>query len=201
MNGSIFALASDTKKNKIILACLRIVDERGVKGLTVARIAQEVGFTESALYRHFKSKREIIELILDEALSTARAQYVAVKKVARDPRQQLRQLLRQHLGFLEIYPGLFKILYSDEIHLGEGHLLQKLDHLINELGTHIEEIIVQGKKSGVFKKGVDVSMAGIHFLGIVQTAFSFWSFKSKRESSLVQTGDRLLGQFFLGVEA
>lgn len=201
MNGSIFAMASDTKKNKIILACLRIVDERGVKGLTVARIAQEVGFTESALYRHFKSKREIIELILDEALIMARAQYAAVKKAARDPRQQLRQLLRQHLGFLEIYPGLFKILYSDEIHLGEGHLLEKLDHLINELGTHIEEIIVQGKKSGVFKKGVDVSMAGLHFLGIVQTACSFWSFRAKRESSLVQTGDRLLNQFFLGVEA
>ncbi len=201
MNGSIFALASDSRKNKIILTCLRIVDEYGVKGLTVARIAKEVGFTESALYRHFKSKREIIELILDESLTMAQAQYAAVKKSARDPRQQLRQLLRQHLGFLENYPGLFKILYSDEIHLGESHLLDKLNHLINELGTYIEEIIVQGKKSGAFKKAVDVSMAGIHFLGIVQTAFSFWSFKSKREASLVQVGDRLLSQFFLGVEA
>jgi AcrR family transcriptional regulator len=201
MNGSMFSRAEESRKNKILLSCLRIVDEHGVKGLTVARIAREVGFTESALYRHFKSKREIIELILDEALIMAQGQYAAVKKGSRDPRQQLRQLLRQHLGFLENYPGLFKILYSDEIHLGESHLLDKLNHLINELGTFIEEIIVQGKKEGVFKKGVDVSMAGIHFLGILQTAFSYWSFKAKREPSLVQTGERLLNQFFLGVEA
>ncbi len=201
MNDPLFALAADTRKNKIILTCLRIVDEHGVKGLTVARIAEEVGFTESALYRHFKSKKEIIELILDEALNMARGQYLAIKKKYSDPRQKLRQLLRQHLGFLEVYPGLFKILYSDEIHLGESHLLDKLNHLINELGTFIEEIIVQGKKSGAFKKGVDVSMAGIHFLGVIQTAFSFWSFKSKREASLVQVGDRLLNQYFQGIEA
>lgn len=201
MNGSIFALASDSRRNKIILTCLRIVDEYGVKGLTVARIAREVGFTESALYRHFKSKREIIELILDESLTMAKGQYASIKRGSRDPRTQLRQLLRQHLGFLEIYPGLFKILYSDEIHLGESDLLDKLNHLIIELGTYIEEIVVQGKKTGAFKKTVDVSMAGIHFLGIVQTAFSFWSFKSKREVSLVQVGDRLLNQFFQGIEA
>ncbi len=201
MNGSIFSRAVESKKNKILLSCLRIVDEHGVKGLTVARIAHEVGFTESALYRHFKSKREIIELILDESTTMAQAQYAAVKKASRDPRQQLRLLLRQHLEFLEIYPGVFKILYSDEIHLGESHLLDKLNHLINELGTSIEEIIVQGKKTGVFKKSMDVSMAGIHFLGIVQTAFSFWSFKSKREVSLAQVGDRLLSQFFTGVGA
>jgi len=201
MNGSIFALASDSRRNKIILTCLRIVDEYGVKGLTVARIAEKVGFTESALYRHFKSKREIIELILDESLTMAKGQYASIRKGSRDPRMQLRQLLRQHLGFLEIYPGLFKILYSDEIHLGESDLLDKLNHLIIELGTFIEEIVVQGKKTGVFKKTVDVSMAGIHFLGIVQTAFSFWSFKSKREVSLVQVGDRLLNQFFQGIEA
>lgn len=201
MNESIFSRTGDSKKNKIILTSLRIVDEHGIKGLTVARIAKEVGFTESALYRHFKSKKEIIELILDESLTMAKAQYAAVKKASRDPRQQLRQLLRQHLEFLENYPGLFRVLYSDEIHLGESHLLGKLNHLINEMVTSIEEILVQGKKESVFKKAMDVSIAGLHFLGIIQTAFSYWSFKSKREVSLVQAGDRMLSQLFAGIEA
>jgi len=201
MNGSIFSRAEETKKNKIIMTSLRIVDVHGSKGLTVARIAKEMGFTESALYRHFKSKKEIIELILDEALAMSQAQYRAVKKGKLDPRQQLRHLLRNFLEFLEAYPGIYKILFSDEIHLGESHLLDKLNHIINELLTGIEEIVVQGKKSGAFKKAIDVSMTGINFLGIIQTAFSYWSLKAKRESSLVQVGDRLLGQLFAGIEA
>jgi len=201
MNGSIFSRAEETKKNKIIMTCLRIVDKHGIKGLTVARIAKEVGFAESALYRHFKSKKEIIELILDESLTMAQAQYKAIKKAGRDPRQQLRQLLRIYLEFLEAYPGMYRILFSDEIHLGESHLLDKLVHIINELLTALEEIVVQGKKSGAFKKTIDVSMTSIHFLGIIQTAFTIWSLKANRETSLVLAGDRMLNQLFTGIEA
>ncbi|MBS3818137.1 TetR/AcrR family transcriptional regulator [bacterium] len=200
MKESVFPFGEDSRKKEIIDTSLRIMDRYGIKGLTVARIAQEVGFTESALYRHFRSKKEIISLILKDADLAAQSQIKEIKETPKNAVDQLKMLLRNHLEFLKMYPGLFKIIYSDEIHIGETSLLQKLDHLISNMVAGLEEILEKGKKSKIFKSDVDVTVGAIHFLGIVQTAFSYWTIKN-RKSSLVEIGDHLLTQFFTGIKA
>jgi len=197
---SIFALEEGTRKKEIIDISLRIVDKRGIKGLTVARIAKEAGFVESALYRHFRSKKEIISLILDSVLLDARSHFKKVKEMSLNAIDALKILLKIHLEFLEAYPGIFRIIYSDEIHLGENFLLEKLHLFTNELIKSIKKIISQGIKESLFKANVDASLAAIHFLGIVQTAFTFWTIKN-RKLSLIKIGEDLLSQFFEGIKA
>ncbi len=49
---------TDTKK-KIIDKSRKLFAERGFNGTTTAEIARHVGVSEAALYKHFKSKKEI----------------------------------------------------------------------------------------------------------------------------------------------
>lgn len=49
---------TDTKK-KIIEKARKLFAERGYNGATTAEIARHVGVSEAALYKHFKSKKEI----------------------------------------------------------------------------------------------------------------------------------------------
>jgi len=49
---------TDTKK-KIIQKARKLFAERGFSGATTAEIARRVGVSEAALYKHFKSKKEI----------------------------------------------------------------------------------------------------------------------------------------------
>jgi TetR/AcrR family transcriptional regulator, fatty acid metabolism regulator protein len=49
---------------QIITASGKILTERGVSGLTIKSLAAEMGFVESALYRHFKSKEDILILMI-----------------------------------------------------------------------------------------------------------------------------------------
>jgi AcrR family transcriptional regulator len=39
--------------------------EKGIKGLTIKILAKEMGFSESAIYRHFESKEDIIVLLFN----------------------------------------------------------------------------------------------------------------------------------------
>ena len=200
MIGSIFSLEEKTRKKEIINTSLKIVDKYGVKGLTVARIAKEIGFAESALYRHFKSKKEIISLILDSVHLEAKKNFKKIVENAKNVFEALKGLLKNHLEFLETYPGIFKIIYSDEIHIGDEFLLNKLNTVINTLISIVEEVINEGKKAKLVKKNVNPALAAIHFLGIVQTVFSFWTIKN-RKTSLIKIGDNLLSQFFEGIKA
>ena len=45
---------------EIIEAAGRILTVSGISGLTIKNLANEMKFSESAIYRHFKSKEEII---------------------------------------------------------------------------------------------------------------------------------------------
>jgi AcrR family transcriptional regulator len=197
---SIFTLEEETRKKEIINTSLKIIDKRGIKGLTVARIAEEVGFAESALYRHFKSKKEIISFILEEVHKLSQSNFFEIKKSVKNPVEELRLLLKIHFEFLEQYPGLFKIIYSDELHIGESSLLEKLQLVLNEIIKSIEDIVKRGKKEKIFRPDLDTTIAAVHFLGIVQTAFSYWTIGGRR-ISLLQTGDKLISQFFSGISA
>ena len=199
MTRSIFSLEENNRKKDIIEICLRIVDTHGLKGLTTARIAKEVGFSESALYRHFKSKAEIISKIIDATKKEALIHIDMVKKIAKNPEQDLRMLLRLQLEFLQKFPGLFRIIYWDEIQIGESVLMKKLEQWSDELLSAISQIIKKGKKDGLFDKDLNTKTVAIHFLGIVQTSFSFWTIE-RRKGSLPLLGDRLLSQLLQGIK-
>ena len=50
---------------EIIEVAGRLLIDKGVKGMTTKNLSIELGFSESALYRHFKNKEDIIVLLIN----------------------------------------------------------------------------------------------------------------------------------------
>ncbi|MFC5835632.1 TetR/AcrR family transcriptional regulator [Nonomuraea insulae] len=51
---------------EIVAAANRVIDEDGVGGLTMRRLAKEVGSTAMAIYHHVRDKEELLLLLLDD---------------------------------------------------------------------------------------------------------------------------------------
>ena len=49
---------------EIIEAATKLIGEKGIQNLTTKNLAAEMGFSEPALYRHFKSKTDILQSVL-----------------------------------------------------------------------------------------------------------------------------------------
>lgn len=58
--------ADMTTKEKIIEEALTLFSGKGYKGTNVKMIAEAVGIRDSSLYKHFKSKKEIFDTIVEE---------------------------------------------------------------------------------------------------------------------------------------
>lgn len=200
MKKAAFFQTPESRKGDIITAALRIIDQKGVKGLTVARLAQEVGFVESALYRHFKSKRDLISFILDNILQDAWNYLAEVEEKTEDSLEALRQLIYLFLNFLEQFPGIFKIIYSDEIYLGDQELQDKIDGIISEIVGFLKKVIQKAINQKKLKADLEVTVAAMHFLGLIYTAFSYWTIK-KRRVPLKRISSELLDQYLEGVKA
>lgn len=52
-------------KEKILDASLDLFSQRGYEGVSVKQIADAVGIKDSSLYKHYKSKQEIFDTLLD----------------------------------------------------------------------------------------------------------------------------------------
>lgn len=55
-----------TTKERITDEALNLFSRRGYKGTSVKSIADAVGIKDSSIYKHFKSKREIVDAIVEQ---------------------------------------------------------------------------------------------------------------------------------------
>jgi len=53
------------RQTEIVEAALGIISERGLEALTIKGIAARVGFSDAAVYRHFRNKAQILSTIID----------------------------------------------------------------------------------------------------------------------------------------
>jgi AcrR family transcriptional regulator len=79
----------------VLDAALRIVDREGLDGLSMRRVAQELGTGAASLYAYVTSKEELLEQLLDRALGE-----VPIPSV--DPSRWAAQLTRLHFDMRDV---------------------------------------------------------------------------------------------------
>lgn len=62
-------MAKRNTKEIILFESLKLFSDKGYDGVTVRDIAEEVGIKQSSLYKHYKSKQEIFDTLVDKMQS------------------------------------------------------------------------------------------------------------------------------------
>ena len=89
--------SGEERREEIALAALEIMGEHGTEGTTVERIAESIGITHGALYRHYESREAILAAAAAEAVRRSQAWLDGVESP--EPIDQLRELVRKHASF------------------------------------------------------------------------------------------------------
>ncbi len=100
-------------KNALISAGLEVLTREGVAGLTLRKVAREVGVSHAAPYAHFADKQALIAAICTEGF---RRMYDVVSSAAgqypNEPEKRIVEAGLAYLQFAETTPELFKIMFS-----------------------------------------------------------------------------------------
>lgn len=167
-------LSSGRRKADIAEAALRLVNREGLKRLSVARLAEELGVVPSALYRHYPNKDAILDAVL-ELVGERLAQHV--EKVRREhfsALSRLDALLAQHVLFITSNQALPRILFSEEIIGDADRRRERLGEIIHAHVTRIAALIAEGQEEGEIRTDVSAEAVAVMFLGIVQPAAILW---------------------------
>ena len=147
-------------KQQVLIAALEILDEDGLEGLTVRRLAARIGVNNTSLYHHFKDKDEILAGVAELALAEIGSPNVDDTEwqdwVARGA-VLYREMLVQHPALITIMQSRqrfhFALRYFDDIIAGLGQkgvppaaalaLIETLDELA--IGSAIGEVSARRK--------------------------------------------------------
>jgi AcrR family transcriptional regulator len=91
-------------RERVAAAALELVDRDGLDGLSMRRLAEVLGVGTMTLYGYFRSKSELLDAVVDAAVSDS-----AAELPAGDWRDQLRALLTTARRSLVRHPALVEI--------------------------------------------------------------------------------------------
>lgn len=92
--------SASKRQQEIIASAGKLLMEKGIKGLTTKNLAQEMGFSESALYRHFANKEDIIVLLLNHLAISMKARLEAIVQSEATASGKLTAVFNSQFQFL-----------------------------------------------------------------------------------------------------
>ena len=82
------------RRAQILAAAAELFSRGGYQGVTVDAIARRAGISKGNLYWHFRSKREVFQLLLEDALEKFNPLLEEIAGSDASPREKLRTLTR-----------------------------------------------------------------------------------------------------------
>lgn len=162
------------RQREIIIAARAVIFSKGIEKLTVREIAKELKITNGALYRHFKSKNEIISLLIDDIEETLLSAIQEAANKTGDPLEKLESIFLSHLSYSEQMKGTSFTVINQVSGLKDKRLKRKMLGVLSKYLKTIKGIVIQGMESGIFRKDIDPNSASIVFLGTLQSMVTLW---------------------------
>jgi AcrR family transcriptional regulator len=117
-------------REKILQAAYRCFSHRGFMGATTREIARQAGVSEVTLFRHFKSKRELFEEVLNRFSVLPDIEKIAPERgSAREVALEILKSLKEKRCFIKILLSEVS-LYPKEVRKIYERFLERLDFLI-----------------------------------------------------------------------
>lgn len=167
-------LDTEIRQEQIIQTVLSLIASDGLKALSVAKIAHRVGIVPSAIYRHFKSKDEIIDVVLDSIRDRLLVNVKAVCEETPEPLERLRLLLMRHAKLIRENQAIPRIVFSEDVYGGHPDRKAKVYKIIRDYLNQVGELIGQGQREGKIRTDVNRETVALMFLGIIQPAAIIW---------------------------
>ncbi len=185
-------------REKIIKIGAEIIVKEGLRKFTAKNIADKLGITDAAIFKHFKSMDEIILEIIERYVSRCSQSAIEAVEKGRTVKEKLELLLRSHIDVLEETRGAVPVLCFELSRSEDTKFKNILNEFVENYKTKISKIIEEGQKEGSIRKNLDPEDIAMFFIGSIQ-AKVFAYVISKREGKIIEDSDQFISIIFYGI--
>ena len=103
------------RRVQILQMLAGMLEQPGAERVTTAALAARLEVSEAALYRHFASKAQMFEGLIEFIESSVFSLFNQISQLPIEPAQQARQMVAALLQFSEKNPGMTRVMVGDAL--------------------------------------------------------------------------------------
>lgn len=161
-------LSAEQRQEEIIRATLDLAGERSVDDVTTQDIASAIGVTQGAIFRHFPSKNMIWLAVVHWVRARLMSAVDMAASQGADPLDAIERIFFTHLGFVEKYPAMPGLLFSDQLLRKNRVLKQLIKEILSSYEEKIVGLLAQAKTQGLTRADLDEHSAAALFTAVIQ---------------------------------
>lgn len=161
-------LAGVDRRREIVAAVLELAREKGPDAITTQAIADRIGLTQGALFRHFPDKESIWLAVFAWVRHALGEVLDAAESSAGSPVGILEQAFLRHVAFVAANPGVPRVMFHELQYPGSSPVRIEVRGMIADYRKRLARLFAQAKAAGELPGDLDTNLATLLFIGAVQ---------------------------------
>jgi len=144
------------RKLQILQTVAQMLEQAKVEKITTAALAARLDLSEAALYRHFASKAQMFEGLIEFIEQTV---FSLINKITQDEQSGLRQvdaIMSMLLGFAQKNRGMSRVLIGDALVNEDERLQQRINQLLDRIEATLKQSLRMAATQGEMGAATDV---------------------------------------------
>ena len=148
-----------SRRQQILEALARELETHPGARITTARLAEVVGVSEAALYRHFPSKAKMFEALIEFSEESVFGLANRILSEEHRATRRCEKILTMLLTFSERNPGITRVLLGEALVGEHERLRERVSQFFSRFETQLKQILREGEQ--VMEIGPHVNIAAI----------------------------------------
>lgn len=168
MNTKPRQLTAAERKELTIETVVELAAEQNPAEITTTAIAQRMGLTQGALFRHFSSKEMLLEATMQWVSQRLLDRVDRAAAKAGYPLAALEAMFMAHTSFVARHPGVPRLLFGELQRPGKTLIKSMVETLLQEYSQRLQLHLQQGIEQGVFYPQLNTQAAASLYIGSIQ---------------------------------
>ena len=127
------------RRVQILHTLAGMLEQPGADRITTAALAAKLSVSEAALYRHFASKAQMFEGLIDFIEQTVFTLINQIGEREPDARVQVHKVLAVVLQFGEKNPGMTRVMVGDALVFENERLVARMNQFFDRIESHLRQ--------------------------------------------------------------
>ena len=131
------------RRIQILQTLATMLEQPGAERITTAALAAKLDVSEAALYRHFASKAQMFEGLIEFIEQSVFTLVNQINERESDARAQVHRVLTVLLQFGEKNPGMTRVMVGDALVFEHDRLLVRMNQFFDRIESQLRQSLKQ----------------------------------------------------------
>jgi len=161
-------LRASDRRTATVEAVIALAATHNPSEITTTAIAQEMGLTQGAVFKHFPTKDTILQAVMKWVTAGLMSRVDAAVLATASPLLAVEALFMAHVEFVAAHPGVPRILLSELQRAKPSTPKRIVQTFLQRYGERVSQLLADAKQQGELHAALDIEAAAILFVGTIQ---------------------------------